>query len=208
MKFSRSNFDLMRWSIAALSASVLLSGIILYASNKFANHADRDFRTVTNQMRDARSRLNNAYLDRDYLATYARDYAALEKREVLGDERRLDWMEGLDRLSSQPLVIGFTYTIAPQQSFAPQPALDSGSFDINYSEMKLQFELLHEGQLLDFFTALRQQIRGQYLLEGCSLQRTTTDTGNTAEEPAPSATNVTAECVGGWISLRNRNAQS
>lgn len=209
MKFSRSDLLLMRWNIAAISASAILSSIILYASDQYAGHAERDFSAANNQMRDARNRLNNARLDQEYLATYSRDYAVLEKREIIGEERRLDWMEGLDRLGGQNLVIDFTYTIAPQQIYAPQPAMDSGNLDISYSEMKLQFDLLHEGQLLDFFNALRQQIKGQYYLDGCALQRvTSTSDGIDSDAPAPSTTNITAECVGGWISLRNRNAQS
>jgi hypothetical protein len=85
----------------------------------------------------------------------------------------------------------------------PQPAIDSGNFDIHYSEMKLQFELLHEGQLLKFFEALRNQIKGKYQLEGCTMQRIATDHASAASSGA----NIKAECSGGWITLKNRSTQ-
>ena len=124
-------------------------------------------------MNNARNRLAMARQDRDNLSDYSKEYGTLEANKIIGDDHRLDWMEGLEKLRSQNLVIDFRYNIAPQKIYAPQPALDSGNFDIHYSEMKLQFDLLHEGQLLNFFDALRSQINGRYQLEGCTLQRVT-----------------------------------
>jgi hypothetical protein len=69
--------------------------------------------------------------------------------------------------------------------------------------MKLQFNLLHEVQLLNFFDALRKQINGRFQLEGCSMQRVTTE----EESAAAAGTHIKAECNGGWITLKNRNAK-
>jgi len=214
MKFSNTDFQLMRWSIAAISSSVIASGIIWFSSQMYADHAQRDLRTAQSQMNDARRRLTAARQDQENMAAYSRDYSTLESRNIIGDEHRLDWMEGLDKLRRQNLVLDFRYSIAPQKIYAPQPAIDSGNFDIHYSEMKLQFELLHEGQLLNFINALHNQIRGQYQIEGCTMQRASStqngDGHNDDDEDdiAPvTTTNIKAECGGGWITLKNRNAQ-
>ena len=212
MKFSNADFQLMRWNIVAIAASVILSGLVLYGSQQYADHAQKDFHAAQNQMNDARNRLAAARQDQENMAAYSKDYSALEERKIIGDDHRLDWMEGLDKLRQQNLVIDFRYSIAPQKIYAPQPAIDSGNFDIGYSEMKLQFELLHEGQLLNFINALRKQIKGQYQLEGCAMQRASTasannDDGDEDDNTPPTATNIKAECVGGWITLKNRNVQ-
>jgi len=203
MKFSNTDFHLMRWSIAAISTSILLSGIILYASTKYADYTKNDRRVVQGQMNDARKRLAMAREDRENLSDFSKEYDSLKANKIIGDDHRLDWMEGLEKLRNQNLVIDFRYNIAPQKIYAPPSAVDSGNFDIHYSEMKLEFDLLHEGQLLNFFNALRRQIKGRYQLEGCTLQRIITDgdSGPTAGK------NITAECSGGWITLKNRNAQ-
>ncbi len=206
MKFSSSDFQLMRWSIMAISASVILSSIILYASQQYADHAQKDFRAAQNTMNDARNRLARAHQDQEDLAAYSKDYRILEDRKIIGDDHRLDWMEGLDKLRQQNLVIDFSYSIAPQKNYTPQPAIDSGNFDIHYSEMKLQFDLLHEGQLLNFFNALRNQIYGQYQFEGCTMQRTPARDED-VNVALSTATHIKAECSGGWITLKNRNAQ-
>jgi len=204
MKFSNSDFHLMRWSIAVVCTSVLISGVILYTSSVYAINTKNDRRTAQSQLNGARNKLTMARQDSENLADYSKEYDALEANKIIGDEHRLDWMEGLAKLRQQNLVIDFGYNIAPQKKYVPQPAVDSGNFDIHYSEMKLQFDLLHEGQLLNFFDALRRQIKGHYQLEGCKLERAIAvgDTGPGA------GTNLKAECNGGWITLKNRNSPS
>ena len=201
MKFSASDFPLMRLSLAAISTSALLSGIILYSSTRYAQQNETNLHNSQRQINEARNRLTEARNDRENLSVYSAEYGILEEQAIIGDDHRLDWMEGLEKLRSQNLVLDFRYDIAPQKSYAPQPAIDSGNINIHYSEMKLQFDLLHEGQLLKFLDALRKQVKGHYLIESCTLTR------NEAEADANTpATHIKADCNGGWITLKSRNA--
>lgn len=197
MKFTKSDFPLMRLSLGAISASILLSGVILYGSGIYADKNNRSLLNAQRQLNDARKRLSDAHNDLDNLAVYSAEYGVLEKQDIIGDDHRLDWIEGLEKLRQQNRVIDFRYNIAPQKSYAPQPAIDSGNFNIHYSEMKLQFDLLHEGQLLNFFDALRSQLKGHYQIASCALHRSDAETDIAAH--------IKAECNGGWITLKNRN---
>ena len=199
MKFSKADFPLMRRSILALAASLAISVVVLYSSSEYAEKTQRDLRNAQNMLNDARNRLTAANEDKENMAIYAEEYGTLSENKIIGDDQRLDWMEGLEKLRRQNRVTDFRYNIAPQKIYIPQPPIDSGNFDIRYSEMKLQFDLLHEAQLVNFFTALRSQIKGHYHLEGCALQRTAADTATTT------STHLKAECSGGWITLKNRN---
>ncbi len=206
MKLSNSDFPLLRWNIIALSIAIAVSGIFIYASEKYAENAAENSRLSLKQINDARKRLNTAIQDKDNFATYTAEYSNLENRKILGDDHRLDWMEGLNKLSQQKLVMDFSYTVAPQKIYTPQPTIDSGNFEIHYSEMELQLELLHEGQLLNFFNAMNEQIEGFYHLDSCTLSRVDLLTTIEEESLDPEAkTNLTAECSGGWITLKNRN---
>lgn len=202
MKFYKSDFALLRWSIMAIAASLLVGATVLYASGKYAEISLKDLRAAQSQLNDARNRLSTAYEDQKNMAIYADEYRVLADRKIIGDDFRLDWMEGMEKIRQQNSVIDFRFTIAPQKIYVSQPAINSGNFDINYSEMKLQMDLLHEGQMLDFFNALRKQINGQYQLESCALKHdAVNDAGNAAV-----AVHIKAECNGGWITLKNRNA--
>ncbi len=203
MNFPGSDFQLMRWSIAAICSAILLSGMILYGSSKYVISVKNEQRAAQNKMNDARNHLAMAHQDQENLADYSNQYYILEKNKIIGDDHRLDWMESLENLRNQNLVINFRYNIAPQKTYAPQPAIDSGNFDIHYSETKLHLDLLHEGQLLNFFKALRSQNNGWYQLEGCTMKRTGVN-----EDTAPAAgPRIMADCSGGWITLKNRSAK-
>jgi len=201
MMISKPDLIFMRWSILAICASALVSAIALYASGEYAKTSQHGLRNAQAMLNDARNRLATAHQDQENMAIYTNEYDSLNERGIFGDDHRLDWMEGLERIRQKNLATDFRFNIAPQKTYAMQPPADSGNFDIHYSEMKLQLDLLHEGQLLDFLNALRSQIKGWYQLEGCTLQRATKETGG-----ATASMQLTAECVGGWVTLKNRNA--
>lgn len=200
MKLSRSDFTLMQWSLLAVCGSALLSAAFLYGSGHYAAQAQQDRRNAQARLDDARRQLASVQEDRQNMATYAEKYMTLANSGIIGDGRRLDWMEGLEKLRQQHLVTSFRYNIAPQTMHAPMLPIDSGNFDIQYSEMNLEFDLLHEGQLPNFISALRNQVKGHYQLEGCTLKRRNID------EEGGGAAGLTTECRGGWITLKNRKA--
>lgn len=200
MKLARSDFGLMQWSLLAVCAAALLSAAFLYVSGQYAAQTQQDWRSARTRLDDARRQLTSAQEDKQNMAAYAEKYLALANNGIIGDGQRLDWMEGLEKLRQQHLVSSFRYNIAPQKTHAPMLPIDSGNFDIQYSEMSLEFDLLHEGQLLNFFAALRNQVKGHYQLEGCTLKR------RDGNEESGGMAGLTAACRGGWITLKNRNA--
>lgn len=205
MKCSRVDFLLMRWSILAICASSLVSTVLLYGSGEYAERSLQERRNAQNMLNDARNRLAAASEDRENMGIYAHEYGALIESRAIGDDQRLDWMEGMEKIRQKNLVTGFSYTIAPQRIYTSLSPVDSGNFDIRYSEMKLQIDLLHEGQLPDFFNALRSEIKGWYQLEGCVLQRAAAAVNNDGSI-ANATAHLKAECSGGWVTLKNRDA--
>lgn len=202
MKLSVADFRSLRWHTLALCAATLVCAATIYSSNEYLSKTLREQRTAQNQLNDVRNHLQSAREDQRNVVSYAEEYSSLRTFRIISDDQRLDWMEGLEKLRKQRLVNDFHYSIAPQRAYVPKPPINNGNFEIRYSETRLQLQLLHEGQLLDFFAALRNQIKGWYQLEGCSLQRASSD-----EETAdPSvSTHIKADCTGGWLTLKNRN---
>ncbi|MDH4287094.1 MAG: hypothetical protein OEV26_06715, partial [Gallionella sp.] len=107
MKFSNSDFALLRWNILAMVTALLVSATVLYASDKYSENALKDRRAARNQLNDARNRLNAAQDDQKNMAIYAGEYGALIERHIIGDNHRLDWMEGLEKIRQQNPVIDF-----------------------------------------------------------------------------------------------------
>ncbi len=199
--FSRADFRQVRLSALAFIGAVAASLSFLLLSDQFLDGAQDRLSGARRQLNEARNRLATAREDQENMVAYAAGYGQLDERHIIGDDQRLDWVEGLESLRRRNLVMGLSYTISPQTSYAPPYPLTTGNFNLNYSEMKLKLELLHEDQLIGFFDALRSDSKGWFMLERCTVKRLPVDPFNqTVYVP-----HLQAECSGGWLTLKNRN---
>lgn len=199
MTFSQSDLPHIRWSLLTFLLVLSIGAGAVFLSQKMADSANSTHKSVQQQLTDARNKLNAARDDRDNLSTYASEYQAWEKYKVIGEEQRLDLIEGLETLRKKNYVLDFKYSIAPQAAYTPVPAVSSGNYDLRQSTMTLQIDLLHEEQLISFFDGLRKNIKGWFMLDHCSVARATATTGSAAQ--------LKAECTGSWLTIKNRNAK-
>ena len=207
MTFSKSDFLHIKWSLLIFLLALGAGSAIIMASENFIAQAQHDQRNAQRQLNETRHQLATAEEDREKMKTYTLEYESLLKHNIIGDDQRLDWIEGLDRIHKQNQALGsveFEYSIAPQKTYTPAPPVDSGNFELNRSDMTLHFALLHEEQLMILFDTLRTDFNGWFILDHCALERSTNppekDDYGVAEQ-------LKAECTGGWLTLKNRNAK-
>ncbi len=198
MSFSIGDIPEIKWSLLTLAVSVGVTvGLVNYSAS-YAHQARQDRLNAQRQLNEARDQLTASRSDLENMAAYRQEYQALEAQKVIGDEQRLDWMEGLEKIREEGVVLNLKYNISPQQAYVPNPPLDAGNFALNISPMTLQLDLLHEEQLLHLIAALNSRIPGWFMLERCSLA----PANATGDNPGP----LKAECAGGWLTMKNRNA--
>lgn len=194
MNFTQADLPHIKWSLFTLLLILAIGGSAVYVAQKYAVNAKKNRLNAEQQLRDARNKLNSARDDLQNMSTYLKEFSAIQQRGIIGNEERLALIEDLDNLRRRNIVLDFKYGIAPQQSYKPQIMVDSGNFEMKQSPMTLQLELLHEGQLLRFFDRLRNDVNGWFILDKCDLERN------------PGTTTLKADCSGGWLTLKNRNA--
>ncbi len=201
----KTDLTFYRWGAVALLASLTVSATVVMLSQGFFSSAQASNTAAEKKLNDARRNLAAVEDDRQNMAAYAQEYSALLTRDIVASERPLlDWVEGLKQLQAQHIVLGFRYNIAAEQAYKPPVPVDSGNYALNMSAMTLSFDLLHEGQLVKFFDALRSNVRGFYMLDGCTVERLSGPEAGSAATGL--ATSLKAECHGEWITLKNRNA--
>lgn len=205
MKLGKDDLRTLRKSLWGLAVTLLVSGLVIYITEDIELHTKQQLRNAQNAVSAARGQLETARQDAESMNAYSIEYGALLDQKIIGEDKRLDWIEGLEAIRKQDLLHDFRYSIDPQQPYVAQPAIDSGNFDVRASTMKLQLDLSHEGQLLEFVNALRHQSNGWYQLESCTLQRKNIAAIQTVA--ADGSAHLGAECSGSWITLKNRNEQ-
>jgi len=199
----KSDLPYLKGGLATLLLALAVSGTVVTYSQHFLNDALQTHHASQNRLSTAQRNLRTATDDRQNMASYAQEYSMLLKRNVIGSERRLDWIDGLERLRRRNLVMRFTYSISPQHPYQAPIPLDTGNFEPMRSDMTLTFDLLHEGQLIRFFDAMRSSINGWFMLDSCSITRSDNASDNSKPGSVPQ---LRAECKGGWLTLKSRNA--
>jgi len=112
MMISKPDLIFMRWSILAICASALVSAIALYASGEYAKTSQHGLRNAQAVLNDARNRLATAHQDQENMAIYTNEYDSLNERGIFGDDHRLDWMEGLERIRQKIALEGLDFATA------------------------------------------------------------------------------------------------
>jgi len=88
---------------------------------------------------------------------------------IVGEERRLEWLDALARIRSARGLSDLRYQIDPQK---PWKGDRPGTLlEVRSSAMKVEIALLHEGELLRFLDDLRSSGGAYYAVRRCSVHR-------------------------------------
>ena len=173
-----------------------LSVGLIYELDQTLTSTRRELAQQQAQMREARTRLQKSGEEKEIIVRYLPNYQYLQRVGFVGDEQRLNWLEGLRLSNQQAQLFGVQYQIGSQQPYPYATELNPGQLTLHQSVMKLNFQLLHEGDLMSFLTALGKQGSGFFAVNECKLDRLNTG-GSIRFQP-----NLRAECDIAWVTLR------
>lgn len=129
-------------------------------------------------------------------------YRRLAQAGILGEEKRLEWVDAIARIRSGRQLLDLRYKVDRQrllQSVAGKPA----SVDFHASTMNIELLLLHEGDLLGFLADLRNAGNAYVSVQRCRLERTAG-----APAGASLAPRLRAECAIDLITILDRGAKT
>jgi hypothetical protein len=176
---------------------VLLAGAgAVYYSDRLAADARQQLAQQRNQLKDARTRLQKSGDERDIIVKYLDGYRQLERSGIIGEEQRINWLDGLRIANQQADLFGVDYQIGTQTNYPLAAAYNPGQIMLNQSLMRLQFRLLHEADLMRFLGALSRQGGGFFTVDQCILRRID-NRGVIRYQP-----NISADCDLAWITVK------
>ena len=101
---------------------------------------------------------------RDHVELYQR----LKDLRILGDERRLEWVEALTRIRAERELLDLRYQVERQKVLK---TVSPAGLELRSSSMNVELALLHEGDLLRFLEDLRNSGNAYYSVRQCTLTR-------------------------------------
>ena len=200
MKLTRADFPKLQLSaLAALLMIVVGAANVVFALNTLqAAKAGRA--TAQSQSREFDGKFRRVRSEENEIREKSAIFTVLQKRGIIGEEKRLEWVELLKEIRDQRRLIDLQYEIAPQRVLDPAPAnlaSVANSFAFYSSSMRLQLKLLHEEDLLRLLDDLRRQATALIQVKACSVTRLPFRAGESGTQGQ-----LQADCQIDWTTLR------
>jgi len=185
----------LRGSLIVLATFVALGAAAVAFTARLVDKATAEMKVRQAALEEARLRYQRSGDEKDTIVRYLDGYEKLQREGVVGEERRINWIDGLREANIRSELFGVDYQIGVQQPYSGRTHV--AGIEVRQSDMKIRFPLLHEGDLLRFLDTLERQHMGLFLVDKCALERTN-QTGGAALRYQP---NLVAECDLTWITL-------
>jgi len=186
----------LRAPVIALLAVLLAGSGAVYYTDALLAQARRQLAQQETLLKAARNQLYQSGEEREVISRYLDRYLQLQRIGFIGDEQRINWLDGLRIANRRAELFGVDYQISEQRAYLYARELNPGQLTLHQSAMKLRFGLLHEADLMRFFRTLAQTGAGVFHIDQCTLRRV---------EPAGALRyqpNLAAECELSWITAR------
>ncbi|HEY6528191.1 MAG TPA: hypothetical protein VIZ65_05815 [Cellvibrionaceae bacterium] len=141
------------------------------------------------------------------LALYQAHYDQLHAQGVIGDARRLQWVEALNASANQLGIPQVRFTLA-----ATAAANETNTFfsaeglGLTVTPMRLDFSLVHEGDFYRLIADLRSRAQGLFSVQNCAIRRKQeASTAESVEQPTGenevASERIAGECDLIWYNL-------
>ena len=190
------DFNALKFPLLALLIIAACSVGAVYYTRHLLQAAHYALGQQQRQLQEARTRLQKSGEEKQTIVRYLDSYRYLQQLGFVGDEQRINWIDGLRLTNQQLQLFGVDYQIDKQQLYPYADELGPGQLTLRQSAMKISLGLLHEGDLMRFLSALAQQGAGIFSVDQCMLTRANTG-GSIRYQP-----NLRASCELSWITVK------
>jgi hypothetical protein len=193
---NQSDLQALRIPLLVLLAALVAGALAIYYTDRLMAAARLQLLQQQSELKQAQVRLQKSGDEKDVIVRFLDRYRQLERAGLIGEEQRINWLDGLRLANQEADLFGVDYQIGAQKPYPFSAEFNPGQLALNQSLMQLRFRLLHEGDLLRFFDALARQNAGVFTIDQCLLRRIDTR-GAIRYQP-----NVNAECDVSWITVK------
>ena len=194
MKIDGSDFPKIQSSLLAALLMMLIGAAAVYAALDATKTAKLAQASAQAQRNEIGRKLKRIVSEENEIKQDSALFNRFVARGVIGEEKRLDWVEQLRAIREKRKLFDLQYEIAPQR---PLDTTSGAGFTYYASAMKLQLKLLHEEDLLRTLKDLSQQASALTQVKSCNVSRLPRDTAERGIQAQ-----LLADCQIDWVTLR------
>lgn len=193
---TRADLQALKAPLLVLAATLLAAAAAIGFTDRMLAAAHEELAREQARLKEARTRLQKSGEEREIIVRYLDGFRQLERLGFVGEEARINWLDGLRLANQQADLFGVDYQIGVQRPYPFAADFNPGAIALYHSVMKLRFPLLHEEDLARFFAQLAHQRVGVFTVDQCLLRRLETG-GAIRYQP-----HLSAECELSWITAK------
>jgi hypothetical protein len=183
----------------AACAALAIAGVACYlAADSYLQETKKLAAAMSAQRAEVQTRLASANEEEREVKANLQQYQALAARGIVGEEKRLDWIDAITAIKNERRLFNISYSIEPQRDLNYPGIAPGGGVRFLVSRVKADIQLLHEEDLLNFIDDLAKRGRSYLSVRSCDIQRAERASAGTTLGPR-----LQAACVFDLITIRS-----
>jgi hypothetical protein len=199
MKLGASDLKRLRLPLAAFVVLALAGAACYFAADDYLQETKKLAAATTAQRSEVQTKLASANEEEREIKANLQQYQALAARGIIGEEKRLDWVDTITAIKNERHLFNIGYSIEPQKPL-DYPGFAPGGVNFMVSRVKIEIQLLHEEDLLNFIDDLAKRGRSYLAVRSCDVKRIDRGSSGAGTTLAP---RLQASCGFDLITIRH-----
>lgn len=193
MTLNSNDWKKLQASLLTLCGVLIAAAILISFTIRFETQQAVLLTQQNDQLMVAKQKYLSSGAEKKEIEANLPQYEALIQKGFIGEEHRQMWVQALQDIQKQYQLFPIEYKLLPLENITPTFFPNLGQFQLHQSQMNLNFNLLHEGDVLTLTESLANKEMANWLLKSCKI---------TKNKPlAVNHDNLTAECTIDWFTL-------
>lgn len=171
VKQERRTLQILRAPLAIMVAVIIIILLLLTFAQIYSAGQEKTLQTQKNLLSIARQHYQSSGVEKSTIAEYLPQYNALILQGFIGEEQRSAWCDLLYTQQKVHKLFNIKYTLSPQQDYQPLFTENVGGLVLHRSVMALNFDALHEADILLLIESLASKNLAPFMLRDCEITR-------------------------------------
>jgi len=194
---SKIDWFYLRRPLIMLAVAILVSAAVVMASYHYETTRRDEYQTAVSTLRSTHQLYTSIINDIDLLDQYRNLYSDYKATGLVGEERRLSWIESLESTNEVLRLPTLSYNLNPQEDFVRPGFRLERDVAVMSSPMDLTIGLLHEEDLFALLEGLRLSIKNLFTVDSCSITRQSSVDRSLDTRKA----NLRTQCTIRWVTI-------
>jgi hypothetical protein len=165
------NVQALRFPLTFFAVSLVISVYLLWYTDDRQTETVQALQAQKITLNQARQHYFASGTEREVIVNYLPRYQQLVQQGLIGEERRIEWIQNVRAINQQYKLFGVSYAIGAQESYKPPVLLNTGPFILHRSVIKVDLPLLHENDLLTLLNAMSTGHPAALSARDCTIKR-------------------------------------